>query len=282
METIVRTIVGAQLQTCQLLGKQLPDGVYRSLNELLDISKTVKPTATDMQILQYVTIGNGGHRMVVGTRSIAKPEPVQHSPRHTGLYNQLPFIMRLPASDLTPAERINYRLRTTIDVGGTKYVAYYAKKLDLSETAPVLELRTVKDGGATISTPFVNISSDLKPVPPDISSGGVLITTGDYIAATAKVPFTLSPDEVDEFLNVCNIIYGDDGYAMISEIGLCSGVDRVVSTLISGVATNITEAINVHIIGFINTFFAVKFTNDGINVLLDTGSVEPLLALSRA
>jgi hypothetical protein len=279
MESIVRTVYGAELQTTQLLNLPLILKQYSTLNEKFSIHNDVAIADTDQPSVKYVTIGNGGHRMVMGASNISRPEPVQHTARDAALYNHLPFVLRLPNDDLTALERTKYRLRRLETHDGTVYVAYYLKVLDLSATVPQLELRTVADG-VTTSTDFSPTIADLNPTPPALNPGGVLITTGDYIAATAKVPFILSTSDIDELLNVCNIIYSDDNYAMISEIGLCSGVDRAVVGDFNGVSTGYTDAIGVQIVSFINAFFAVKFSNNGVNILFDIGNSEPLLNIS--
>lgn len=279
MESSVRTVYSAYLQTCTLLKRPLVLKPNSTLNEKFGIHQNVSISETDIPSVGYVGIGNGGHRMVVGADNIAKPEPVQHTPRHAALYNQLPFILRLPNEDLTPVERANYRLRRSETHDGQAYVAYYLKVLDLSNTAPQLELRNVTDG-VTTSTIFNPTAADLNPTPPAINPGGVITTSGDYVAATAKVPFTMSATDIEEFLNVCNIIYGDPNYAIISEIALCSGVDRVVTGDFNGVASGYTDAIGVQIASHLSSFLALAFTNVEATLTLDIGSLEPLLNLS--
>jgi len=151
---IVRTVYGAYLQTTQLLGLPMVLKPNSTLNEKFNIHDNVALASSDIPRLNYVSIGNGGHRMVVGTNGIARPEPVQHTPRDAALYNHLPFVLRLPGDDLTAQERMQYRLRRLETHDGTVYVAYYMKLLDLSNTLPQLELRTVNEG-VTTSTPFV-------------------------------------------------------------------------------------------------------------------------------
>lgn len=279
MEQSIRSVWSAALQTATLLGLPVILKPNSTLNEKFNINANIALGEDERPAMQYVTIGNGGHKMVVGADNIPKPEPVQHTPRHAALYNHLPFVLRLPSNDLTVAERANYRLRRLETHDGTTYVAYYAKLLDLSTTATQLELRNVTDGIVT-STIFEPTAADLSPVPPAINSGGVITTSGDYIAATAKVPFVMSTTDIEEFLNVCNIIYGDVNYAMISEIGLCSGVDRVVTGDFNGISLGYTDAIGMQICSFVNSFFALNFTNGSISALMDVGSLESLLTLS--
>lgn len=279
MEHVVRTVLGALLQTSQLLGKPVIVKPNTTLNQKFNIQPDITISDQDHPSMTYVSIGNGGHRMNIGVNNIARPEPIQHTPRDAALFNHLPFVLRLPSEDLTAGERIKYRLRRHETHDGQTYVAYYMKVLDLSETVPQLELRTVTDG-ITTSTPFEHTLADLNPTPVNMTPGGVLQTSGDYIAATAKVPFIMNENDINEFLNVANIIYGDEDYAMISEIALCSGVDRIVVGDFNGTSGSYTEAIAVQVCSFINAFFSAKFSNNGINILLDTGSSEPLLSLA--
>lgn len=279
MERIVRTVYGAYLQTCQLLDLPVIIKPNSTLNEKFNIHTNIAIADSDRPAMLYVGIGNGGHRMVVGSNGIGKPEIIQHTPRHAALYNQLPFVLRLPSEDLIPTERAKYRLRRLETHDGTTYVAYYLKKLDMTNTVPQLELRTVTNG-VTNSTVFSPTIADLNPTPPAINPGGVLTTTGDYIAATGKVPFTMDANEVAEFLNVANIIYGDEGYAMISEIALCSGVDRTVVGDFNGSSSGYIDSIGVQIMNFIGQFVHVPSNNSGIDIEFDVGSVEPLLVLA--
>ncbi len=285
MENVVRTVYGAFLQTTQLLNLPFEQIAHTTLNEKFNIDNNFVLPAGDMPFLQYVGIGNGGHQMVIGANNIAVPQPIQHSPTDAALYNQLPFVLRLPSNDLTPAQMAGYRLRTLVTYGGVQYIAYYLKVLNLANTAagitsdvPSMLYNTVSNGSVT-STGFVPSASNLNPTPPSINTSGVVSTTGDYVAATAKVPFTMSLFDISEFLNVANIIYGDPSYAIISEIALCSGIDSAVTGTFNGISQNYTEAMVVQVMTFISSFYAAQFTNSGINLLMDVGAVEPLFAL---
>lgn len=279
MQEFVRTAAGAALQTAQLLGKPVIIQANSSLNQKFDIQANTAIADTDRPIMKYACIGNGGVRVTTGVNGIAMLKSVQHDPQHAALYNHLPFVLRLPNDDLDTAQRANYRLRRIETHDGTTYAAYYLKVLDLSASLPQLELRSVTDG-VTTSTPYVPTLADLNPIPPTMDSNSVLQTTGNYIASTAKVPFTLNAREIEEFLNVCNVIYGDDGYALISELGICSGVDRSVTGDFNGTNAGYTEAIGVQICTFMNTSIPVKFINTSFSLMLDTGSLEPLLQLT--
>lgn len=276
MEPIVRTIHGAYLQTVQLLGLPFIVKANSTLNEKFQVHSDVNLGDTDMPRTRYIAIGNGGHTFNTTADGIPTPSSVQHLPRHGSLYNHLPFILRPLSDDLTAIERSKYRMRKIEEINGTRYAAYYLKTIDVSQTLPQLELRDIANGNIT-SVPFEPTITDLNPVAPALVNNGLVTTTGTYIAATAKVPFTMDEWEVNEFTSACNIKYGDDRYAIISEIALCSGIDRAVSGEFNNVVSGYIDVVVAQVVSFLNVFYSAKFSNTGIDVMFDVGSVEPLL-----
>lgn len=281
METIVRTIYGANLQTCELLNLPVSIPLHTTLNEKFNINANISIATSDRPTLGYVTIGNGGHVMNLAPNGIAVPVPVPHLSRHAALYNHLPFVMREPGNDLTPTERSLYRLRRIEIHNGVSYVAYYMKLLDLSNTIPQMSYMTVSNG-TTTATAFAPNTGDLNPTPPDLNTQGAQITSGDYISVTAKVVFSMTADEINELINVANILYNSPDYAIISEIGFCSGVDKSVMGDFNGTQSAYTDVIGAQIVNFVSTFYPVRFNNNGLSVTLDVGSAEPLLVLTSS
>lgn len=279
MENIVRTVYSAHLQTAQYMNQPLTIKPNSTLNEKFNIHAAIPLVGGEMPTLKYICIGNGGVRVTVGADGVPRTDVLQHRPRDAALYKHLPFVLRPVAADLTAGERAKYRLRRLETHNGSVYAAYYARLMDFSTTVPILELRTVNAGVVT-STEFSPNVGDLNPIPPALGTGGVLITTGDYIAANAKVPFTMTTTDIEEFMNVCNVIYGDPNYAIISEIGLCSGVDRTVTGDFNGAAIGYTESIATQICNFVGTFLPMNAINRSMTVMLNVGSVEPLLSLA--
>lgn len=274
-----RTVYGIALQAAQYFKTPLIIKPHTTLNEKFDINADLEVADTNDLSVKYVCIGNGGHNLVLGANGVPKIVPQPHTPRHAALYNHLPFILRKPEDDLTATERMRYRLRRLEQHDGITYVAYYARLLDLSETVTQMELRTIDNDNVT-STPFVPSLDDLHPTPPAISTNNAVITTGDYVSAVNKVPFVMTVDEIAEFMNVCNIVYGDPGYAVISELAICSGVDRAVSGDFNGTTANYVDAIGVQVTNFISTGILCAFINQNVNMTLDVGSNEPLLDLA--
>lgn len=278
---VVRTMLAGNVQTCQYIKKPVVPIPNTTLNQKLDIATSVAPSDQDVMGTNLVVIGNGGHSFQVGANGRVKWQGLNHEPTHFALYNQLPFVLRLPTEDLTPTERQRYRLRCMRNYGGQDYVAYYARVMDLSNVAVELELRHVENGN-TSSKPFVPTIENLNPVPPKLSTGQVLTTTGDYGASSAKIPAPMSASDVAEFTNACRIIHGEDGWNIISEMAVVASVDRNVTATIGGNQQTYVEAINAVIMAHIVSAWVMDYQTDGVTMTIDAGSVEPLLTLTPA
>lgn len=276
MDNNVRSIYGAYLQSCALLGFNVEIKPNSSLNQKFDLFPNEIFNSGETPTVKYLTIGNGGHTASMGVDGLPLINPVPHSPRHAALYNHLPFIIREVTDDLTPAERLMYRLRVPRTIDSVNYVCYYAKVLDLSMVEPKIELRNNTNGIIT-ATDFTPSLADLNPVKPVIPVNGNITSTGNYLASTAKIEFVMNETEITELLNACNIIYGSDNYAFISEIGLCSGVDRSLMGNFGGPPSAYTEAVGVQIMNFISTAIPAYALSTSITQTIDVGSTSPLL-----
>jgi hypothetical protein len=251
--------------------------VNSTLNELFGINNGIAPASTPT--LGYFAIGNGGHKMTIGGNGIAKTDPIQHSGVDAALYNHIPFVLREIANDIISTEQVKYALRRQETHNGRQYIAYYLKRLPLAAVVPDMEYITVANGLQTISS-FIPNSSNLNPTPPVLNSSGVNIVSGDYAAASAKINVVLSAADITELLNVATVMYGDPGMAIISEIALCSGVDKMVqSPAASNTMINFNDAVAVQVLSFISSFYALQFNNSGATLLLDLGASEPIFSL---
>ena len=279
MNNIVRTVYSSYLQTCGLLKLPFELKANTTLNEKFNIQAGVAPTADQMPALGYFAIGNGGHKYSTGAGGISVPEPVQHRATDAALFNHLPFVLREPELDLSPAQRGNYGLRKQVSYNGKSYWAYYLKRFTSDNVKAAMEYRVVNNG-VTVASPFVPNASNLNPTPPDLTTSGVNVVSGDYVASTAKFELNLAEDDVAELLHVAQVIYNDDAYAIISEIGLCTGVDKVVQAPGVSGNFNFTEVIAAQIATFCSIHSAVKFSQNGLQIVLDVGAVEPMFNLS--
>lgn len=276
---VVRTAVSSLTQTSQYVGKPIKTLPNSTLNQKLNIYPDIAMASTDVPVVKYVAIGNGGHDFIVGGNGRVKWKSVHHTTRHTALYNQLPFVLRRISEDLSPTERLRYRLRRIETHNGEQYAAYYLRVLDLSSAEVNLELRHVVDG-VTTPEPYVPTIEDLNPVPPALVTGAPVTTTGDYVASTVKVRFEMTAADVSEFVDACKIISGEEGYAVISEMATVSGIDRSVLGDFNGSQLSYTDAIYAQVTSFISTAWVMEYQTTGIGLTIDVGNVEPLLTVS--
>jgi hypothetical protein len=282
MESSTRTVYGVRVQTCLELNIPMEYPANSTLNEKFGIQASTIPAATDRPYLGGYVIGNKGHTLVLGAEGVAKPSPVQHSATDAALYGHLPFVLRPVNNDLTSTERAKYVLRKEEVHNGQTYAAYYLRRIDLSAVTSVMETKTVTNGVEQV-TPFVPNSSNLNPTPPVVNNQGVNVVDGTYVTAHAKLSLSMTQWEIDELKNVGLVLYNDSGFAIISEIGLCTFVDKTVQVTASGGGTfNFKEAIGCQIASHIPALVPADFSNTGVIQELKVGATEPLFSLQQA
>lgn len=276
---VTRTIYSAELQTAKYLQIPYPIRPNTTLNQKLDIQVNAIADANTSHAVKYLAIGNGGHRVEVGSDGFPFTSPIAHRPSDAALYNQLPWIMRLESQDIPQSQRANFALRKSVVVEGQRYFAYYLKRLSHTDVITQLFLTTVRDG-ITTTVPFVPNNSNLNPTPPLIPAAGNIpaLEQGDYLTAKALLRISLSPADVNEILNVATILHGNENYAVLSEFALCQGIDKTITAEgAGGVSINFTESIYTQVSTFISTYHSLVFANNGLEFTVDVGSNEGLL-----
>lgn len=281
MEQTTRTAWGSYLQTCLLLGLPFTMQTDTTLNEKFNVQSGVTPAANVIPAQRYYCIGNGGHTMTVGANGIPAPTPLQHEATDAALFNHLPFIMRPVASDLSASQLAQYALRVVQVYNGVSYACYYLRRINFTNVAAQVQMNTVTNG-TTTTTPYTANAANLNPTPPTAANGSVSTTSGDYLTAAAILGLSFSDQDATELVACANIIYGDPRYAIISEVGLVSGVDAVVQVPATTGSFNMNEVIAAQINSFIDTFVPMNYLNDGTTINLNVGSTEPLFQLASA
>ncbi len=279
MEIFRRTVYGGGVQVAQLLQIPLPILVNSTLNEKLGIQQAATLGPTERPAMRYFTIGIGAHGATTGVDNLPLIQTLQHSSSHSGQYRGLPFVMRTVGNDISAAERERYALRRIESIGGTDYIVYYARRIDVSGAQIKYQRRTVV-GGVTTVEDFVPGTSDLNPTPPDLTNNGVNTTDGEFLVASCKLEIVLDSFDVTEILNAAMILYQSEDYAFISEIGMVTGVDRMVSTNDgAGGSFSFNEVIGAQIFTHVNAMQPLKSQRDGLTLTYDVGTNEPLFAL---
>lgn len=274
METLTRTIYGSALQTALLTGLPYTPAANSTLNERFNVRKTDVIPQGQYPKLQYLTLGIGGTKLIAGENGQPKTERIQHQATDASCYKPYPFVLRATNNDLSITERQRYALRVQQTHNGNQYWAYYLRRIDISDAQVLLEKRTIEDG-VIISTPFTPTNDNLVPQEPNVSNTGSNIVTNEYATVSTRLNIPFTEADCAELLNVASIMFNDQSYAIISEIGFCSGLDKNVSL---GDGSTFTEAIGVQILSFVNTLHAIEYTQGGINGEYDVGANEPLYA----
>lgn len=276
MDNVKRTCYVSHLMTCKAMNRPFTILPNSTLNQKFNIYPNEVPNINEYPVIGYVGIGNKGASYELGTDGYILTTPIPHLARHASLYNFIPFLVRPINDDISATERARYRMRVIMTIGGEQYIAYYLRALTLTDITPSVELRNVNDG--IITTSAFNASlSDLSPVHVDLSNTDINDANGDYLVSTAKVLFTLNQQDINEILNACNLIYGDPRYAVINELAVCSGVDKVLQGSIGGTTVNYTETIATQIATFIYQYHPLTENTSKVQIDLDIGSVDGLL-----
>ena len=196
---------------------------------------TVPPSSPPK--IGYFGIGLNGFRNLNDQNLQAPFIPISSD---LDLYKSLPFRVVPVGSDLTVAERANYRMRVPITApNGQTYWAYYFKVLSFVNNQVQIIQTDIATGVETALSDFDPLN--LNPTPGNTTAEGIqTATTKISVALTASIQITGA-----EVIEAINVLYGGNLLmATISEVGIYLGNDQQV-TMNDGVGGtfNGTEAI---------------------------------------
>ncbi|QVD49372.1 hypothetical protein LUCX_302 [Xanthomonas phage vB_XciM_LucasX] len=272
---ITRTINGSRILAAMQQGKAYVAVPNTTLNEALGINAALQPENSAQPIVAYYGIGNNGHVFRTAGDGMQYPQARKHSPDDFGLYNQIPFLLRDPDDDITAAERANYGLRKIITVNNVNYIAYYLKRLIISADPVKMLQITVQDGVST-SVEFIPTQANLNPTPTDPAATGAVSTDGTYLVTSAIATIEFSENDVTELMEVARIMYGTVERALISELAIVAGADRIVSITDPGQSPfNMREVVAAQIVTHITGLWPVAYYANGFTYALDIGANEP-------
>lgn len=279
---ITRTAIASYLQTFLLSRKKYILLPHTTLNELLEIEKNAVIPDDENPGFGYYTIGKSGHTSsIVGTEDDVIIDLRKHSPADAACWGHIPFVLREEANDLSADLRLQYGLRRMETYGTKNYFAYYAKRIDLALFVPKVKITNIVNGVANTKD-YLYTQSNLHPEIPTVLPDEVTTTAAEYLSVTMPVTVEFSQFDVQELNNMALIKFGDARRAVISEIALCSGIDRVVQTTTAGGAPiNFKEIIASQVLTFISTYRQMSIDNKGFTMDLELGATEPLLTSSN-
>lgn len=274
---VVRTMNSGFLQTYKYLGLT-PYRIIKNttLNEKFAILPEVAPAGDQMPSNRYLVIGNRGHRNIKGEDGSDESENIIHRTDNCALYNHIPFVMRAMDDDLTALQREQYCLRRIEAHFGKNYIVYYARRFDVALVRPqLIEIEVIN--GIPTPTPYVPTSDNLNPEIPEISNNGTVIGSNKNISSSAIVEIRLSSQDVYEIVNAHRIRTNSTRSPVISEMGICSGVDRTADGTSDEGVFQYREVIACQINTFIASNHPIGYNNSGLTLRLDIGNTEPTL-----
>ena len=227
----MKTLFKAGYSTSSVIGlmdefQQLADVQPRlllncSLNYKYNIIPEVAPTI-DPQLGWFGMGTNGYYNVNTDNPPLSQP----YIPKATDmdLYNPLPFRTVPVDNDLTPEERLNYRLRTLETFNGNKYFCYWLKKITILDN----EVKVMRVDPSGKEEPYIFDNGNLHPVPSKSNTGSIIDADGDTLVVYLKGQCVITGAEVIESTNI--IHNGDLRYANISEFSFVTSGQDVQTT----------------------------------------------------
>lgn len=314
---VTRTAIGAAIQTARGLGLKhnLQDftTLNQAINERAIVGGLPEPLTLGMEVLpiydyqtdsdnlssQYIVIGNHGHKNILASNvggsaggvtnqppsasnspAIPYTIPVEHMATDTGLYNMIPYLGRKVSKGLTISERRDYALRRTIMIEGELWEFYFARKLVRDRLTPLINITHVVNGEETTAE-FVPTFNNLKPSHPTEDTS----YNASYATVTVPAEMVWTERQIQDIRDACRMLYGSENYAIISEIAICSGVEKPVAQkypnsgpqIPSNVPANtFFEAVGCQVVMHISTYIPINFSEREYKLEMDFGATEPL------
>lgn len=301
---ITRTVYGSEIQTIRALGLKHTFKEFTTLNQAISepsINKNLPvPLTLGMEIAaeynfetdsnsiftQYLVVGNGGHQNINDPNdAVPYSIPVPHKATDSGLFNLMPFVMRPVTNDLTAAQRRNYGLRRTELIDGVVYAAYYARKIQFPRTTPDVNITTVVDGEEVVEE-FIPTINNLRPQHYTQETD----YDGAYASVSSFVQIIWDEQAIQDIKDACRLKFGNERMAIISELAICSGIEKPVlqrypsaigsAQVPQNVAANTYfEAVGCQVNVHITTYVPLAYADQEYTLSLDLGATEPLFGV---
>ena len=273
MTPVTNTIYGIEIANCVATGVKVPVDEHVTLNEKLKVLATESYAPGELPKLAYLAIGDLGHRNVRGPNGRSYNTPVDFDPKFAAPYSMIPFVIRFADNDLTAGERERFALRREEEHLGRNCIAYYLRRNGMDN---VTSRKLLHKPGLEPEL-YVPTSDVLNPVHPPIPPSGATTTSGEFLSSSMLLDLSFSKWDVQELLNVGKILYGDEQYALVSEMMLVFGKDRVITIDTPNGRINFKEVIRATGAIHISCYYNIAFNNQGFEHTVDLASAEPLM-----
>lgn len=188
-----------------------------TLNHKYGVQQNVPPL--QKPTIAYVGFGNNGCYNV-DDGMLSSPRSIKND--NKDLYRPMPIRCVPVDEDVSPAEREFLRMRVRETHHGQDFYCYYLTPIIF--TSNVIMTKTNPD--TLEEEPYEEDPNGLTPTPP-IESGSGTIISGDNEVNVSLLGYVEATGA--QLLEGARIIYGDERYAAISELGLFTGEDMVVT-----------------------------------------------------
>jgi len=276
-----QTVYGIETLIYTLLGITPIIDEYTTMNERLSIQPDARPTSGERVKFGVMVAGNQGHSVTVGTNGIPLIGANDHTATDASLYGPLPFAARTVDDDLTAAQRELYCLRKIETLEGINHYVYYGLRIPIdTDTVSVSKVKITRiDETTTQEDAFIPSNANLYPEIPDLSDEETVTASNVSIKVMANVQVTLTEAIITEFIEAVKLKFGgDERYGVMSEFGLCTGVDRILEVDGTDGVINFNESIATQIYAFAMEHKALYYNTQELEIVFDIGNQIPLYA----
>lgn len=265
-----RTIYGLSLQLHMLTGEQYVPLPNTTLNEKFEIGMDLEIADAEYPTIKYYAIGVGGTEVMDGIGSYTFNN---HSPIDAALFQHIPFVMRRVDNDISAADASGYRFKIKQVIDNVEYYCYYLKVIDERYNHFGIHKVVIKDDNNILDHFDTNTDALLNPVPRSDVLDSLQAEDTEYITKSTKLKFSLTLSELEDIEEVIETIYGADSSKAITEIGVCTGIDKEDS---EGNIEAGRVQVNFHVAVDINTTVEM---NAGIDYIrsIEISGTEPLV-----
>lgn len=272
---IQRSCNTSQLLTSMYIRKPYVPLANSTLNEKFNINPDEVPAVGEYPSLGLWCIGRGAHQLVSKAAGGSSPMSTPIFATDNSLELITPFVVRELTNDLSTIERRKYALREVREIKGKTYALYWACNLDMNNVSQVTELQITEDG-EVVSTKLYTPSPESLEPPARNYNDSALATSRQRVTTYAAINVSFTEQDVKELIDACIIMYDDPTAAVVTEIGMLSGVPRSLPTGTAGGQEMMTESIAVQLNAHVSTYQAVHLSSKGFDLSIITGAGEPL------
>lgn len=252
-----------------------------TLNQKLNILPDVNNGPYDYPTINYYAIGAGDQEPYVGASGATSLRPKNHESTDSAPFKQRPFVLRQINNDLSEAERKNYRLRRLETHRGDSYWAYYLKVLPEATVSPTHDY-VVVDGNNNRSSPIEwnPSTASFEPAGRSFSPVGVNVISKEIITSRVPRKIVWTTFDRDEYLKVAKILYDDEGEAIIGDIAVVAGLDRIVNAPGGNTGSiNITECIMATCMAWIPRIYDA-YREESFTTEISSSIEEPIFSMA--